>query len=90
MLSLRQHSTLSLVSDLAYIKMVCSKSTTDELHHLHIGQGYDLLWTYHGTVPSEEEYLQMIDRSKFFVPDNAIPGLLIAWNRNRRPLPNRH
>ena len=70
MLSLRPHSTLALVSDPAYIKMIYSKSTKDELHHLHIGQGYDLLWTYHGTVPSEEEYLQMIDRSKFLVLDN--------------------
>lgn len=65
------------MSDPAYINIICSKSTTDELHHLHVGQGYDLLWTYHGKIPSEEEYLQMIDGSKFLALDNAIPGLSI-------------
>ncbi|KAJ6086513.1 hypothetical protein N7467_005427, partial [Penicillium canescens] len=33
----------------------------EELHNLHLGQGYDLFWTYHAKPPSETEYLQMID-----------------------------
>ncbi|KAF3105329.1 hypothetical protein TWF569_001292 [Orbilia oligospora] len=33
----------------------------DELRNLHIGQGSDLRWTFHGECPSEVEYIQMID-----------------------------
>ncbi|KAK6332102.1 hypothetical protein TWF718_002636 [Orbilia javanica] len=29
--------------------------------NIHTGQGYDLHWTFHGEVPSEEEYIRMID-----------------------------
>jgi hypothetical protein len=36
----------------------------DELQILHIGQGYDLYWTRHGTCPTEDEYLEMVSNSK--------------------------
>ncbi|EPS41436.1 hypothetical protein H072_4656 [Dactylellina haptotyla CBS 200.50] len=34
---------------------------TEELRNLHIGQGTDLHWTFHGSCPSEAEYIRMID-----------------------------
>jgi hypothetical protein len=36
----------------------------DELQILHVGQGYDLYWTRHGTCPTEDEYLEMVSNSK--------------------------
>ncbi|KAK6506012.1 hypothetical protein TWF506_010938 [Arthrobotrys conoides] len=34
---------------------------TQGVSKIHIGQGYDLHWTFHGEVPSEKEYIRMID-----------------------------
>ncbi|KAF9889668.1 hypothetical protein FE257_007176 [Aspergillus nanangensis] len=33
----------------------------DELRSLHIGQAQDLYWTCRGSIPSEDDYLRMID-----------------------------
>lgn len=33
----------------------------EEMQNLFIGQGWDLYWKHHLRVPSEEEYLQMVD-----------------------------
>ncbi|KAK6500453.1 hypothetical protein TWF481_010796 [Arthrobotrys musiformis] len=33
----------------------------DELRNLHVGQGSDLYWTFHGECPTELEYIQMVD-----------------------------
>ncbi|CAI6340763.1 unnamed protein product [Periconia digitata] len=38
-----------------------SRIVLDKLMDGHIGQGLDLLWTYHTTVPTEEEYFLMVD-----------------------------
>lgn len=35
----------------------------DKLLDGHIGQGLDLSWTYHTTIPTEEEYFIMVDGS---------------------------
>ncbi|KAK6335565.1 hypothetical protein TWF696_002336 [Orbilia brochopaga] len=34
---------------------------TDELHNLHVGQAFDLHWTFLGGCPSEQEYIKMVD-----------------------------
>ncbi|KAF3189019.1 hypothetical protein TWF788_011150 [Orbilia oligospora] len=34
---------------------------TQGVSKIHIGQGYDLHWTFHGEIPSEKEYIRMID-----------------------------
>ncbi|KAF3164836.1 hypothetical protein EYR41_007045 [Orbilia oligospora] len=34
---------------------------TQGVSKIHIGQGYDLHWTFHGEIPSEREYIRMID-----------------------------
>ncbi|RVD87488.1 uncharacterized protein DFL_001722 [Arthrobotrys flagrans] len=34
---------------------------TQGVSKIHVGQGYDLHWTFHGNVPSEKEYIRMID-----------------------------
>jgi geranylgeranyl pyrophosphate synthase len=36
--------------------------TLKALDELHIGQSYDLYWTRHYICPSEEEYLEMVDK----------------------------
>ncbi|KAK6541599.1 hypothetical protein TWF694_007399 [Orbilia ellipsospora] len=33
----------------------------EELRNLHLGQGYDLNWTFNGSCPTEAEYIKMID-----------------------------
>ncbi|KAJ6259098.1 hypothetical protein Dda_5995 [Drechslerella dactyloides] len=33
----------------------------DELRNLHIGQGFDLHWTFRTQCPSEQEYIEMVD-----------------------------
>ena len=38
----------------------------DKLLDGHLGQGLDLLWTYHTTVPTEEEYFLMVDGSTYY------------------------
>ncbi|KAK5124909.1 hypothetical protein LTR85_001099 [Meristemomyces frigidus] len=34
----------------------------EQMYKLHIGQSYDLHWTRHHICPSEEEYLEMVDK----------------------------
>ncbi|KAJ6257579.1 hypothetical protein Dda_7364 [Drechslerella dactyloides] len=36
---------------------------TDELRNLHVGQGFDLNWTFFSNCPSVEDYIRMIDGS---------------------------
>ncbi|KAK8084202.1 hypothetical protein PG997_005473 [Apiospora hydei] len=31
------------------------------LQRMHVGQGYDLYWSFHSQCPSEQEYLEMVD-----------------------------
>lgn len=31
------------------------------LQRMHVGQGYDLFWSFHSHCPSEQEYLEMVD-----------------------------
>ena len=38
------------------------KIVLEELAELHIGQSYDLFWTYHTQCPSENEYLEMVNK----------------------------
>lgn len=38
------------------------KIVLEELAELHIGQSYDLFWTHHGHCPSEDEYLEMVNK----------------------------
>jgi geranylgeranyl pyrophosphate synthase len=38
------------------------KIILEELAELHIGQSYDLFWTHHGHCPSEDEYLEMVNK----------------------------
>lgn len=40
-------------------------SCLDELDSMYRGQAHDLYWTSNGLCPTEEEYLSMIDASKF-------------------------
>jgi geranylgeranyl pyrophosphate synthase len=37
---------------------------SEQLRDLHIGQSYDLYWTRHAACPTEEEYLEMVSKSK--------------------------
>jgi len=41
-------------------------SYLDELDSMHRGQAYDLYWTQNSTLPTEKEYLSMIDASKLY------------------------
>ncbi|KAK6524957.1 hypothetical protein TWF281_011847 [Arthrobotrys megalospora] len=34
---------------------------SEELAKVHVGQGYDLHWTFHGEAPSEHDYIRMVD-----------------------------
>ncbi|KAJ6116003.1 hypothetical protein N7523_006420 [Penicillium sp. IBT 18751x] len=52
---------LSKLSLPAYNIFADLSGEIEELQSLHVGQGYDLHWTYHGKAPSTEEYLQMVD-----------------------------
>jgi hypothetical protein len=38
------------------------------MRNLHLGQGHDLHWSYHTHVPNLEEYMSMVDGSKFCYP----------------------
>jgi len=38
---------------------------TEELQNLHVGQSYDLYWTRNTICPTEEDYLEMIEKSKY-------------------------
>ncbi|KAK6343822.1 hypothetical protein TWF696_007481 [Orbilia brochopaga] len=52
------------VKSLAEIQSIFPEAVaiyTDELQNLHLGQGYELHWTFHGGCPTEAEYIQMID-----------------------------
>ncbi|KAE9575202.1 hypothetical protein CGMCC3_g8573 [Colletotrichum fructicola] len=39
----------------------CQKTLLTELEHLFIGQSWDLYWKFHLQIPTEQEYLEMID-----------------------------
>jgi geranylgeranyl pyrophosphate synthase len=36
---------------------------TEQLRELHVGQSHDLHWTRHASIPTEEEYLDMVSKS---------------------------
>lgn len=46
------------------LSSTASRMLLDLLIEGHIGQGMDLYWTYHTSVPTEEEYFTMVDGSK--------------------------
>jgi ophiobolin F synthase len=37
--------------------------TTGEICQLHIGQSYDLHWTFHCKAPSIDEYMKQLEKS---------------------------
>jgi hypothetical protein len=58
------------------------EATTDsclleQLHDLHIGQSHDLHWTRHASCPTEEEYLDMVAKSKSSYPTQGGKWVLI-------------
>jgi hypothetical protein len=38
---------------------------------MYIGQGHDIAWTNHKTIPSEADYLRMVDGSMFDYKNNT-------------------
>jgi geranylgeranyl pyrophosphate synthase len=47
------------------------------MKNLHIGQSYDLYWTRSMECPSEEEYLEMVDKSKRLMHTTASEDLCL-------------
>jgi len=37
----------------------------EEMEKLYVGQGYDLYWSFHNECPTFEDYISMVDYSKF-------------------------
>lgn len=63
--------------------MLCTKSraetlftdkSTDEFRTGHVGQSTDLYWTFDSMIPTEKEYLQMVDASEFTKPQLFFHG----------------
>lgn len=45
----------------------------DRLTEAHVGQGLDLHWKHHSSVPTEDEYFVMVDGSQSWM--NMLAGL---------------
>jgi hypothetical protein len=56
---------------------------TDELIHLHQGQGIELFWRDTLTCPSEEEYVDMVNNSKFWGATRKCVYIDLFINRNK-------
>lgn len=56
----------------------------DELKALCVGQSHDLSWTYNLVCPTEDEYLAMVDGSKFALRLLALLSQVCQPNRKRR------
>lgn len=57
----------------------------EEMQDLHIGQSYDLYWTRNTICPTEEEYLEMVEKSKYLLRlRKFLRSLLTDENRNWR------
>ncbi|RYN20222.1 Fusicoccadiene synthase [Alternaria tenuissima] len=56
------YEVLQAVSEAQELGAAEVKIVFEELAELHIGQSYDLFWTYHTQCPSENEYLEMVNK----------------------------
>ncbi|CAN9134015.1 unnamed protein product [Alternaria alternata] len=56
------YEILQAVSEAQELGAAEVKIVLEELAELHIGQSYDLFWTFHTQCPSENEYLEMVNK----------------------------
>ncbi|CAN9449237.1 unnamed protein product [Alternaria alternata] len=56
------YEILQAVSEAQELGAAKVKIVLEELAELHIGQSYDLFWTFHTQCPSENEYLEMVNK----------------------------